>query len=319
MGLLNILEEPVVSVIMPVFNAEEYLPFSIKSVINQTFKNWELIVVDDGSTDNSSKIIAKFAQEDKRIVYIYQHNRKQAAARNHALDKAKGNFIAFLDADDYWFPEKLTRQLNLLNSSDADICYSGGDIIDAKGKFLTKYPTFFGKFSGLEMYKRMYKYNPIPIMAVVMKKSLVYKVGLQDETEEIHGCEDLDYWLRIAYTNARFLGIDEKLFLYRINPKGTSRGVLKMKMAECTALYKNLDYKQFDHYTRKGMQVHFLDLIRDIIPELAALRRYNEIPFYFRLLYQITGFSRYCIAALLYKFLPFKTNKGLGYFLNPGI
>src|SRR5690349_25117803 len=102
--------EQLISVIMPAYNAEKFVAESISSVITQTYKNWELIIVDDGSTDNTKNIIEEFAKHDARIKYIYQENAKQGKARNTGIAMAKSGLVAFLDADDLWLPQMLESQ-----------------------------------------------------------------------------------------------------------------------------------------------------------------------------------------------------------------
>ena len=103
------MEQNLVSVVMPAYNSEKYIAESIESVLNQTFKNFEIIVVDDGSTDNTRKIISDY--KDNRIRYYYQENLGSGAARNLGLSNSRGNWIAFLDSDDLWNPVKLEEQL----------------------------------------------------------------------------------------------------------------------------------------------------------------------------------------------------------------
>jgi glycosyltransferase involved in cell wall biosynthesis len=105
------MSDDLVSVIMPAYNAEKFIAESIESVIAQSYNNWELLVVDDGSTDNSKRIIKDFCKKDERIKYFYQPNSKPGRARNSALKRASGRYVAFLDADDVWLSEKLKVQL----------------------------------------------------------------------------------------------------------------------------------------------------------------------------------------------------------------
>ena len=113
-----------ISIIMPAYNAEKFIRESITSVLQQTYSNWELIIVDDGSTDNTKKIIQAFAQQDGRIHYIYQPNGKQGKARNAGIRHASGDLIAFLDADDLWTKDKLEKQGSLIRRTNADLIFS---------------------------------------------------------------------------------------------------------------------------------------------------------------------------------------------------
>src|SRR6476659_7001862 len=116
--------DELVSVIMPAFNAGKYISDAIQSVIQQTYNNWELIVIDDGSTDTTAAIIKEFIASDDRIKYLYQENGGPGKARNKGLKEAKGIYVAFLDADDLWLPEKLREQLKTMFYHKTDLVYS---------------------------------------------------------------------------------------------------------------------------------------------------------------------------------------------------
>src|SRR5690606_36436728 len=114
-----------VTIIIPCYNAEKYIAETIESVINQTYKNWELIVVNDGSTDNSPDIIKEFVANDNRIAFIDKPNSGVSDSRNKGLEKAKGEYIAFLDADDVWIENNLEVKVNnLYNYNDCDYVFS---------------------------------------------------------------------------------------------------------------------------------------------------------------------------------------------------
>lgn len=114
---------PLISVIIPTYNRAKLLKRSIVSVLNQTYKNIEVIVVDDGSTDDTKEMIRKL--NDKRIIYVFQNNSGACAARNNGIEHSNGEYISFQDSDDYWYPDKLISQYNnmCLHQSDIDICY----------------------------------------------------------------------------------------------------------------------------------------------------------------------------------------------------
>ena len=127
--------QPSVSVVMPAYNAEKYIEESITSVINQTYTNWELIVIDDGSKDNTAEIVKQFAEKDKRItLYLNEKNMGVAKTRNRGFDMAKGEYIALLDSDDIWLPEKLEKQLKLAEETDAEIIYCSYELISETGE-----------------------------------------------------------------------------------------------------------------------------------------------------------------------------------------
>jgi teichuronic acid biosynthesis glycosyltransferase TuaG len=304
-----------VSIIMPAYNAENYIAQSIDSVIQQSYAHWELIVVDDGSTDTTAAIVSALIQEDNRIKYYYQPNKKQAAARNLGISQSTGDWIAFLDADDLWSPDKLATQIRYIQEVEADVFYTGGYVVDENGHQLSEYSTVFGHYSGVDMYKQLYFSNPVPILSVLVKKSWVSKTGPQDENIQIAGCEDWDYWIRLAHNGASFFGIPEKLFHYRINPQGTSRKVLQMKRAECFALYKNLEITIFQPVEEVRLRVRFDKLIKQIIDLLYESQNYTLIPSYLEQLNNIKSSVKYKYAQLTYKLFGTRSRRLVNFIL----
>ena len=114
-----------ISVIMPIYNSEKYVSEAIESVCNQSYKNWELLIVNDGSTDQSSKIIDDYAKKDSRIKVFHRSNEGVSMARNYALDKCNGNYITFIDSDDVYHPERLKKMMQIfVQNPDCDIVFS---------------------------------------------------------------------------------------------------------------------------------------------------------------------------------------------------
>lgn len=126
---------PMVSVVMPSYNKEQFIEQAIRSVMVQTFEDWELIIVDDCSTDHTISIVEKLVQEDSRI-HFYSNPRNMGAAntRNRGMELATGTYVALLDSDDVWYPEKLERQLAVARETGADIVYCSYEIIDENGQ-----------------------------------------------------------------------------------------------------------------------------------------------------------------------------------------
>ena len=130
---------PLVSVIVPCYNMEKYLTDTIASVRSQTFGDWELLVVDDASTDGTMRILHDFSQQDPRIkVAVKDEHSGIAHTRNRCLQRAKGRYLAFLDADDLWHPEKLEKQLRFMQERQAAFSYTSYDLIDENGQPLGK-------------------------------------------------------------------------------------------------------------------------------------------------------------------------------------
>ena len=124
-----------VSIIMPAYNCERYIEIAIRSVMKQTYQSWELLIIDDGSTDSTCEIANNMAQQDGRIRFIQNpENMGVAKTRNRGLDLAKGDYVAFLDSDDFWNPEKLSVQLQRVKDTGAELSYTSYAIVDEHGE-----------------------------------------------------------------------------------------------------------------------------------------------------------------------------------------
>jgi glycosyltransferase involved in cell wall biosynthesis len=202
---------------MPAYNAEKYVGNAIASVIAQTYSNWELIVLDDGSTDNTEEVVRELAGHDSRIKYFFQENGKQGKARNTAIAHAQGELLAFLDADDQWLEQKLELQLQAMSDTAADVVYSSGFIFredDAESESRI-FPTSFGKTNGPRMLDMLICRNTVPVTSVVMRRETFLEAGWFEESAPYQSCEDYDLWIRAAKTGASFYGMEDKLFRYR--------------------------------------------------------------------------------------------------------
>ena len=213
---------PKVSVIIPVYNAEKFLSETIESVIAQTYTDWEIIAVDDGSTDRSGEILRKYEQRlPSKIHVITQRNSGVSIARNNAIAIAKGDYIAFLDHDDLWLPEKLEKQVDLLDSNkELGLVYSDSYVIDEEGNLRKK--TFFEivrPFRG-NIFNELFYDNFIPLLTAIIRKEVVNKVGMFDPKYKI--AEEYDLFLKIAeYYPVDF--VEQPLAKYRIHDKSVSR------------------------------------------------------------------------------------------------
>lgn len=187
---------PKVSVIIPTYNRAELLRIAIESAINQTYKEIEIIVCDDKSTDHTRGVIDSF--KDERIKYILNKgNKGPSAARNTAILASKGEYIAFLDDDDEWFADKLQKQVEVLDDSKPHICgvYSNRLFIEkVSGKVLSDNPGT-DQLKGNLLYQLIIK-SPIHTSTVVVRKGCLDEVGLFDES--ISYMEDYDLWIRLS-------------------------------------------------------------------------------------------------------------------------
>jgi len=205
---------PQVSVVMPVYNGEAFIAESIASVLAQTYPHWELIVVDDGSTDGTAGIVAGF--DDLRIRFTYQENQGLAAARNAGIRLARGEFLAFLDADDLWAPQFLQTCVGYLSGQrDVAAVCTASRMIDPQGRTLLQRGD--ASWSGLELHGRLLEGGFFPTNAVLVRAPAVREVGLFDTGLQGRGTEDWDLWLRIT---ERFLmdGLAVSLASYRVYP-----------------------------------------------------------------------------------------------------
>jgi len=233
---------------MPAYNAEKYIAESIRSVLDQTYRNWELVIVDDGSTDKTAEIVQSFLPVDSRIKYVFQQNRKLAAARNTGIEHSAGDLVAFLDSDDLWMKEKLERQEQVMKEVNADLIFSSGFIFngDDTTNETVSYPSLTGKFDGADMFKRLLTgaANRIPVLSVLLRRNALQQAGLFDESPALHyGCEDYDLWLRLAKCGALFYGMEEKLVRYRVHANAMSRKKADLYQAGATVVEKH----QHDH------------------------------------------------------------------------
>jgi glycosyltransferase involved in cell wall biosynthesis len=184
-------KNPEVSVIIPTYNRAYFLKEAIDSVLAQDFKDFELIVVNDGSTDNTGQILDSYNQD---LIVLRQSNKGVSAARNRGIAAACGRLIAFLDSDDLWLPRKLSSQVDFFNSNPAAVINQTEEIWIRNGVRVNP-KTRHHKFSGM-IFERSLALCLVSPSAVMIKKNLFSKVGVFDES--LPACEDYDLWLRIS-------------------------------------------------------------------------------------------------------------------------
>jgi len=205
---------PKVSIIIPTYNRADLLSRAIKSALNQTFKDFELIVVDDGSTDNTRQVVEGFQQKDERIKYIWQENSgAPAKPKNTGIENSKGEYVAFLDSDDEFVPEKIEKQLNLfLHSKKENLGFVGCNVlIIQQGNIIQEYIT--PKYK--EVFLKLLESNFIlSSSSVLVKKEVFENIGLHDIRFKCS--EDWDMWIRIAQ-KYNFDFVPEFLFKYYVH------------------------------------------------------------------------------------------------------
>ena len=224
---------PLVSIITPVYNGEKYLLEAIESALAQAYKNFELLIVNDGSTDNSKSIISAYLSNPK-IRYFEQQNAGVAAARNLALRYANGKYIGFLDQDDLWLPDKLSTQIEFLKTNqEIAFVHSRQDYIQADGTPIADYPKDWISDLHGKCFTELFRRNRIAVLTVLLRKSVIDDIGFFNET--VSRADDYELWLRICSKYP--LGFqDKKLALYRCHDTNASRDYIEMEQAELNAL-----------------------------------------------------------------------------------
>ena len=203
-----------VSIITPSHNAEKFITKAIDSVRAQSYEEWEMIIVDDLSEDNSAAIVKAYAQKDSRIKLIQSTERKGAAgSRNRAIEAAQGRYIAFLDADDLWRPEKLEKQISFMQTNDLSFTYSSYDVIDQKDEVLTTFVTV-PEIS----YESMLKTCSVGCLTAVYDREKLGKMYLPILPTK----EEYVLWLRIMKKIGTTKGIVEPLAYYRVGQTSVS-------------------------------------------------------------------------------------------------
>lgn len=208
---------PLISIIIPMYNTSKYIKQTVESVLNQTYSNFEVIIVDDGSTDDGAEIVKALMLKDSRVKYFYQSNNGVSAARNNGIEHSNGEYLAFLDSDDLWLPNKLEKQMNRIIATGMDACYCGYQYFceDSKGKTFPK-RYFEGKIL-LEVIKEKVS---VWTSTVVVKKSIVIDNSITFRSG-LNWAEDMDFFYRLLY-KCEFCCVREILALYRQRPNSLS-------------------------------------------------------------------------------------------------
>lgn len=232
---MNINALPTVSVVIPMYNVAQYITQSIESVLKQSFHHFELILVDDGCTDDTLSVVKQF--NDQRIRVISQRNRGLSGARNTGIDVARGLYIALLDADDFWAPDKLIKHVKHLNSQPkVGVSYCPSLFVDEQSKLLG-----IGQFPKLTAVTPQHVFCRNPVgngSAPVIRRSVLDEISFYGEgadkyrkmyfNESLRQSEDIELWTRIALaTRWQFEGIKQPLTYYRVNEGGLSANTKK--------------------------------------------------------------------------------------------
>ena len=206
--------KPLVSIVIPAYNAAGFLRETIGSVISQTYPNWELIIIDDGSTDTTADIAKSYVGKDNRIRYTYQINQKMASARNAGIRQARGKYVAFLDADNLFLKNKLEDQVTFMEKhpecgvSYAKIHYFYGN--NTSVLYKNDQPQFSGN-----IFEKVLPQNFINVLTVLVRKDFFDKFGAFKEGW--YACDEHYVWINLAYHGAKFYYLDKVVGLLRLH------------------------------------------------------------------------------------------------------
>lgn len=246
--------EGLVSIVMPAFNAERYIEEAVLSVIPQSYPNWELLIVDDASTDATADIARRLAAQDHRITLLQNsHSKGVAGARNTAIERAQGEFIAFLDCDDRWLPDKLTEQVAFMRATNCALSATGYDMVDERNQLVNHIHV-----PSVIAYEELLRGNRIGCLTAMYSQRTLGKIYMPTE----FGHEDYLTWLQITRHHGPARGLDKRLAVYRRHRSSLSgsklraaawqwriyRRALKIPLFHATYLFAN--------YAVRGLQKH---------------------------------------------------------------
>lgn len=262
---------PKVSVIMPVYNVEKYLKRSIDSVLSQEFEDFEVIAINDGSTDSSSQILDSLAARDSRIKAIHQRNQGLVATLNKAIAISNGKYIARMDSDDYSMPLRFERQVEMLDSNPELILVGGSfELIDEDDVYLQREAL---PFRSKDLKRRLLLRNPFAHGSTMFRREPVLTVG--GYSDKVGPTEDLDLWIKLSDLG-EFAAINGVSYRWRVNRYGISSTKNQEQQAQRNTLLSNyLDRKieEIDITTRSEL----INTSKDYLKASSVLGLYIKI------------------------------------------
>lgn len=278
-----------ISVIIPIYNVEKYLSRCLDSVINQTFSNLEILLINDGSTDSSGFICDEYAKNDSRIVVIHQENKGPSHARNKGLDKAKGEYISFIDPDDFISLNFFEILLNQLNETDSDICIcnfqSFSNTIQIKSSDLIN--TYKKVYNG-STFITEFKYTKDTVRYVVLWNKLYKKCLFENlrMPEDVKICEDEYIWYKCMYNAKKICEIDTTLYYYYKRENSTTNRLYKeFSFKKEIAFLEALEHR-INFCEKEGLNYFMKDTIlyrNKILRKIYISTPKNNVPKYIKI------------------------------------
>ena len=270
---------PLISVVIPAYNAEQFLDETLESVLSQTYENWECIIVNDGSTDNTESVAKKWCEKDSRFRLTIKENGGLSSARNWGIKESKAEYIAFLDADDILTPDSLEVRINVLIEQNVDLVATKlqhfTDKLPKVSKNNARQDVLYYAKEGLT---QLMAFNKVTPSTVLCKKSVMDEVGGFTWHKK---AEDLHCWLKVLFAGYKIYRIDETLLLYRLvenSMSSTDRNCSK-EVFEIIYSFKDeilsldIDFQVYiNHWLRK--YVFLQDEIGNILPNISERMAY---------------------------------------------
>jgi glycosyltransferase involved in cell wall biosynthesis len=249
---------PLVSVIIPAYNAAQYIGETLQSVMQQTINDFEIVIVDDGATDNQKEVITAFVEKDSRVKYIYQSHQGVSAARNTGFRNSQGKFIAFLDSDDVWLPKNLEVKLKKLERENIGLVHSDASVIDAHSNDVDT--TLTGMEGELLDELLLWRGTQIPgPSSILMKRQVIDLVGLFDEN--LSTAADKEFFFRVA-AKFRIGRIEQTTWKYRVHTNNMHKNISRME-SDVLFMYekaRNLNLFHSKQFERKCFSAMYLIL-----------------------------------------------------------
>jgi glycosyltransferase involved in cell wall biosynthesis len=229
------MSQTLISIVVPFYKGEKYIEKTIDSILHQSFKNFELLIINDGSPGATTDFFDKIAQKDSRIVVLHKENGGVACARQFGIENAKGELIAFCDQDDLWLPEKLTKQIVLFDNPKVGLVYCGA-IEDHISEDRQVELPFFETYRG-NIFIQLTKKNEIVSCTAIARRTLLLEVEAFDKDIELMGVDDWLAWLKMSLVcDVDF--VEEYLAIHIFHENNYSSNEAKMYKAELVCLEK---------------------------------------------------------------------------------
>jgi teichuronic acid biosynthesis glycosyltransferase TuaG len=248
-----------ISIITPLYNSERFIGEAIESVISQTYTNWEMIIVDDCSIDDSVKIVKEYQLKENRIkLFFLSENSGSAVARNKAIEESTGTIIAFLDSDDIWLPNKLDRHVKFMIDKDASFSHTSYGFIDESGNTISKTYRVSNYPIG---YKDLLKRAEISCLTAMYNVDKLGKVFMPNLRRK----QDYGLWLSILNGGVKSIPLDEELAFYRQVKGSATNNKRKLILKHIVFLYKHQNLNVFETayyffwYAANGIKKYYIN------------------------------------------------------------